>query len=108
MEAAASGLAIVATDIRGCREVVDHRLNGLLVPTGDPVHLAAAIDQLVMDPATRKTMGEQGRKKARAEFDERVVVDRVIAAYRDAASRKGLMELNHALASSADETNARD
>ena len=35
-------------------------------------------------------------------------MDRVIAAYRDAASRKGLMELNHALASSADETNARD
>ena len=32
MEAAASGLAIVATDIRGCREVVDDRLNGLLVP----------------------------------------------------------------------------
>ena len=63
---AAGGLAIVATDIRGCREVVDHRLNGLLVPTGDPVLLAAAIDQLVMDPVTRKTMGEQGRKKARA------------------------------------------
>ena len=63
MEAAASGLAIVATDIRGCREVVDHRLNGLLVPTGDPVRLAAAIDQVVMDPVTRKTMGEQGRKK---------------------------------------------
>lgn len=108
MEAAASGLAIVATDIRGCREVVDHRLNGLLVPTGDPVRLAAAIDQLVMDPVTRTSMGEQGRKKARAEFDERVVVDRVIGAYRDAASRKGLMELNHALASSTDETNARD
>jgi glycosyltransferase involved in cell wall biosynthesis len=108
MEAAASGLAIVATDIRGCREVVDHRLNGLLVPTGDSVRLAAAIDQLVMDPVTRTSMGEQGRKKARAEFDERVVVDRVIGAYRDAASRKGLMELNHALASSTDETNARD
>jgi glycosyltransferase involved in cell wall biosynthesis len=108
MEAAASGLAVVATDIRGCREVVDHRLNGLLVPARDPIRLAAAIDELVMDPVARMSMGEQGRKKARAEFDERIVVDRVIGAYRDAASRKGLMEVYHALATAKDETNARD
>ncbi len=108
MEAAASGVAIVATDIRGCREVVENGLNGLLVPTGDPLHLTAAIDRLVTDPVTRISMGEYGRKKALADFDERAVVKNVIGAYRDAARRKGLMKLYDALASSTDEMNGRD
>ncbi len=49
MEAAASAVPIVATDIRGCREVVDHERTGLLVPARDPLALEAAIDRLVGD-----------------------------------------------------------
>lgn len=97
MEAAASGVAIVATDIRGCREVVEDGVNGLLVPKKDPAALAKAIDRLVGDPSTRKAMGEQGRLKAEAEFDERIVVERVMETYRDAAKRKGRMDLYQAL-----------
>jgi hypothetical protein len=42
-------------------------------------------------------MGEQGRLKAEAEFDERIVVERVMETYRDAAKRKGRMDLYQAL-----------
>ena len=45
MEAAAMGLPIVATDIRGCREVVDRGVTGLLVPVGDGSAIARAVER---------------------------------------------------------------
>jgi glycosyltransferase involved in cell wall biosynthesis len=81
MEATASGLPVVATDIRGCRQVVTHRETGLLVPLRDSARLAAAIEELVVDPALRRRMGAAGRRKAEVEFDERTVVAKTIDAY---------------------------
>lgn len=82
MEAAACGLPVVATDVRGCRQVVDHDHNGLLVPARDATALAAALDHLGADAERRHRFGRAGRAKAEAEFDERSVVDRVLDAYR--------------------------
>jgi glycosyltransferase involved in cell wall biosynthesis len=65
----------VLTDIRGCRQVVDHGRNGLLVPARDPAALASAIGALVDDPQLRTTMGRAAREKALAEFDDRRQVD---------------------------------
>jgi glycosyltransferase involved in cell wall biosynthesis len=81
MEAAASGLPIVATDIRGCREVVDHERTGLLVSARDAASLGAAIDRLAGDPATRRRLGEAAAANARAEFDQRRVISRTLDAY---------------------------
>ena len=81
MEAAASGLPIVATDVRGCREVVDHQRTGLLVPVRDPAALEAAIGRLADDPAARLRLGEAGAAKARAEFDQHRVIARTLDAY---------------------------
>jgi len=81
MEAAACGLPVVATDIRGCRQVVSHRQSGLLVPLRDPVRLAAAIEEIVRDPALRREMGSAGRRKAEAEFDDRIVVTKSLQTY---------------------------
>ena len=93
MEAAASGLPVIATDIRGCRQVVEPGVNGLLVPVKDPAALAAAIRRLGEDAATRVAMGRAGRQRAEQHFDERQVVDKVMAAYREVARRKGLDHL---------------
>lgn len=90
MEAAASGLPIVATDIRGCRQVVDDGVTGSLVPVRDPAALAVAIAALGDDPLRRTTFGAAALAKARRQFDERDVVARVIDAYRIAAARRGL------------------
>jgi glycosyltransferase involved in cell wall biosynthesis len=81
MEAAASALPVIATDIRGCRQVVSHGQSGLLVPLHDPVRLAAAIEELVVDPALRQRMGAAGRRKAEDEFDDRAVVAKTMEAY---------------------------
>lgn len=90
MEAAASGLPLVLTDIRGCRQVVDDGVNGRLVPVNDPVALTAAITELASSPKSRETMGAASAAKARAEFDEGRVVDLVMRTYADVASAKGL------------------
>jgi lipopolysaccharide/colanic/teichoic acid biosynthesis glycosyltransferase/glycosyltransferase involved in cell wall biosynthesis len=90
MEAAAMGLPIVATNIRGCREVVKHGVNGFLTPVGDSAELARNIRTLGENLALRSLMGRAGRARARERFDERDVVRIVMETYRQAGARKGL------------------
>jgi glycosyltransferase involved in cell wall biosynthesis len=92
MEAAASSLPIVASDIRGCREVVDHEVTGLLVPVRDATALESAIDRLTGDSATRHRLGEAGAAKACQEFDQRHVIERTLKVYaRGAEEDSGQM-----------------
>ncbi|MGZ6930245.1 MAG: glycosyltransferase family 4 protein [Acidimicrobiia bacterium] len=81
MEAAATGLPIVATDIRGCRQVVDPGVTGLLVPVRDADALATAISSLTDDDATRARMAAAALEKARSEFDDRRIVATTLATY---------------------------
>jgi glycosyltransferase involved in cell wall biosynthesis len=89
MEATAMGLPVVATDVRGCREVVDVGVTGTLVPPRDPVALRAAVLALA-DPGRREQLGRAAVVRAQAHFDERRVVGTVLDTYREAARRKGL------------------
>jgi glycosyltransferase involved in cell wall biosynthesis len=98
MEAAATGLPVVATDIRGCRQVVDPGVNGLLVPVRDPQALGAALTALVLDADRRAAMGAASAAKARRDFDERHVVGTVMSTYAEVAARKGLRITPHPLA----------
>lgn len=81
IEAAAVGLPIITTDVPGCREVVDHGLSGLLVPVRDAVSLSRAIELLALNPQLRRQMGEEGRHKARAEFDQSIVFSKTHNVY---------------------------
>jgi glycosyltransferase involved in cell wall biosynthesis len=90
MEATAMRLPVVATDIRGCRQVVEHGHNGLLVPPRDAGAIAGAIRRLGDGPVLRSDMGDAGRSLARARFDERVVARAVAETYRAVAARKGI------------------
>ena len=88
MEAAASGLPVVATDIRGCRQVVVDGVTGRLVPVGDAGALAAAVSELVVDSRTRQAMGAAGRRKALAEFDQQQVIEITLDVYSQLLSRR--------------------
>jgi glycosyltransferase involved in cell wall biosynthesis/ribosomal protein S18 acetylase RimI-like enzyme len=90
MEAAAMEIPIVATDIRGCREVVADGKNGLLVPVRDPRALEIAIGSLLSDSSGRERMGKQGREIALENFDVRRVAAIVLDTYRRVAERKGV------------------
>jgi len=74
LEACAAGRAIVTTDIPGCRDVVRHGENGLLVPPRDATALAAAIGQLLDDPQLRTRLGLAARERAEREFGVEGVV----------------------------------
>jgi glycosyltransferase involved in cell wall biosynthesis len=89
MEASAMGLPVVATDVRGCREVVDPGRTGTLVRRNDPAGLAGAL-QAFADVGVRARFGRAARERARDHFDERRVVETVLATYREVARRKGL------------------
>ncbi|MBO7928547.1 glycosyltransferase family 4 protein [Burkholderia pseudomallei] len=77
MEASAMGRPIVATDVPGCRDVVADGSTGLLCAARDSASLAAQLARMLdMSPAERRAMGERGRRKIVAEFDEAKVVER--------------------------------
>lgn len=84
LEAAAMGKAIITTDTPGCRDVVDHGVNGILCAPRDAERLAQAMERYhALDAAARRDMGEKSREKAEREFDEKIVID----AYLQAVSR---------------------
>lgn len=81
MEASAMGVPAIVTDIRGCREAVDHGENGLLFPVGDTDALARSLVELLQDDGRRTRMGVTGRRIAEDRFDEQQVFDRVLSEY---------------------------
>lgn len=83
IEAGASGLPLVTTDVPGCREVVTNEVDGLLVPARDAEALARAIARLHDDPALRARLGAAARETALREFDERIVIERTVGVYRE-------------------------
>ncbi len=94
LEAAASGLPLVASDIEGCRLVVQPEVNGLLVRPGDADALAAALGRLLADPPLRARMGAASRAIALAAFDER----RILAQYEALYEAAGVLPRSAAVA----------
>jgi glycosyltransferase involved in cell wall biosynthesis len=89
MEAAATALPVVVTDVRGCRDTVLDGETGTLVPARDPTRLAIAIGALLDDAPARARMGRRGRQLAEERFDQRLVFERVAETYaRLAATRR--------------------
>ncbi|WP_051063112.1 glycosyltransferase family 4 protein [Ilumatobacter nonamiensis] len=82
MEATAMGLPVVATDIRGNRQVVADGETGLLTPVRDSASLAEAIEMLTTDDAQRAKFASAARRRALTEFDQQRVIERTLDAYR--------------------------
>ena len=86
VEAAATGRAVVTTDVPGCRDAIEPGISGLLVPAKDATALASAIESLLLDPARCAAMGQAGRALAESVFDQRQVVERHMDIYRQLVS----------------------
>ncbi len=83
LEAAACGKPIITTDVPGCREVVRHGINGLLVSPRNATALAFAIRELLHDQPRRLRMGRASREFACQEFSDKTVADNTMAVYRE-------------------------
>ena len=84
LEAAACGLPIVTTDVPGCREVVNHEDNGLLVPVKNSIALAEALRDLLKNSELRQKMGKRSREIVEKKFDVKIVIDATLSVYREA------------------------
>jgi glycosyltransferase involved in cell wall biosynthesis len=81
VEAGATGLPLIATDIEACRRVVEDGKNGFVIPKRNPEQLAKAIEKLAQDASLRKAMGEMSREKVIAEFAEEEVIEEWLDLY---------------------------
>lgn len=81
IEAAAFALPIVTTDAPGCREIVEHGVNGYLVPVKNIDQLQSSIETLLDSPSLRREMGIAGRKKVEEQLDERIVISETLKTY---------------------------
>lgn len=89
IEAAASGRAIVTTDMPGCRDIVQHRVNGWLVPPRDIDALADALGEAIADPGRVRKYGERGRELVRERFSLAEVIRQTLAVYDEVSIEGG-------------------
>jgi glycosyltransferase involved in cell wall biosynthesis len=81
MEALASQIPVIATQVAGVSELVQDGVSGFIVPPGDVDTLALRLDRLLSDPALCAAMGKAGRARVEAEFDIRAEVDKLAALF---------------------------
>jgi glycosyltransferase involved in cell wall biosynthesis len=82
LEAAASGRAVITTDVPGCRDAIKPGVTGLLIPARDSAALGRAMQRLIEDRPLRETFGRAGRQLAEQEFSISLVVDAHMKLYR--------------------------
>lgn len=82
VEAMAASLPVVATNVGGNAEAVQNGVTGLIVPTEDSAALAAAISQLLADPAKAKAMGMAGKQRVAERFTTDAMMMQTTTAYR--------------------------
>lgn len=85
LEAASTGLPLIATDVPGCREIVKQGVTGLLVPPQDVAALANAIQTLVESPELRSRYGSAARELVEQKFSSDVILPEFLALYDDVA-----------------------
>ena len=88
LEALMCGVAVVATETDGAREMIDDGVNGKLVPVGDAESLARAMLQLLRDGKERARIGERARVESRARFSLERMVDATEEVYREALASR--------------------
>ena len=89
LEASAAGLPLVATDVPGCRDIVQSGTNGLLVPPRDAAALADALQRLIEDAKLRSQLGTQARAIAEARFGTERIAVIVKDVYRALLTKSG-------------------
>lgn len=92
LEAMATGLPCVASEIGGCRDVIDDGQTGLLVPPGDAGALRATLEHLLRSPALRHRLGTAAREEVVARLGLERMVDRYEACYRAVIAGRPLAE----------------
>jgi len=81
LEAFSCGIPVVATDVPGCRELVQHGGNGFLVEKGNVEELARAMNALIQDVDLREKFGIAGRETVKNKYDEHTILAQTKSVY---------------------------
>ncbi|MBF0465887.1 MAG: glycosyltransferase family 4 protein [Nitrospirae bacterium] len=87
LEASACGRPVITTDVPGCREIVKHGKNGLLVPPKNVDALVEALQILINDPQLRQELGKNARKIVLEEFTIERIISETISLYKHLISK---------------------
>ena len=87
LEAMSLGVPLVASDVGGLHEILDHEVDALLVPPGDAGALARAIERLVSDPVLRTRLSHNARSKVKDRVLASTMVDLYLGVYRRAVAQ---------------------
>ena len=77
-EAMSTGMPIITTDVPGCRQTVEHGINGFLVPPRDSAALAAAMKNFILSSDLVQSMGLESRKMAEQRFEVHAINQQII------------------------------
>lgn len=78
-EAMSIGRPVITTDVPGCRETINHGLNGFMIPPWNVELLAEAMINFIVNPQQVISMGKESRRMAEEKFDENVATDKLIS-----------------------------
>ncbi len=82
------GLPVIATNIGGSLDQVADGVTGLLIPPGDPVPLADAIEKLMVNPELRRRMGEAGVERIHTCFSLAQMTEKIERLFDDAIAER--------------------
>ncbi|MCD4753861.1 MAG: glycosyltransferase family 4 protein [Anaerolineaceae bacterium] len=88
VEAALCEKAIIASAIPGCRDIIQHRENGLLIPPRNSMALAESIEELLLDKKLRIKFGRNARESALKHFEHQVIAVKTMSVYENLLSQK--------------------
>lgn len=89
LEAASMARPLIATDVTGCRDIVEHGVNGFLCMVKSGSDLAEKMKQMMaLSPAEREWMGKKGREKMIREFDKKIVIEKYLDAIKEVLNGK--------------------
>jgi glycosyltransferase involved in cell wall biosynthesis len=88
VEGAALAKPLIATDVPGCREIIQNEKNGLLIPVKDSEALATAIRVLLNSSELREQMGNNGRTLVENMFDEKIIIKKTLNLYKEITKKK--------------------
>lgn len=89
LEAMAMGIPCIATNIRGNRELIRHKENGLLISQKNSKELAMAIACLIRNPGEAAAYGKMAKKSIHERFDENILVKRTMGIIHDLINKNG-------------------
>ncbi len=86
LEAMRAGLPVIASDVGGVPELVQDTRTGFLIPRGDGSILTQRLQQLLVNPRLRETMGRNGRTRFDKEFSFTQMAEKTLAVYEECIS----------------------